>query len=126
MADELDAEHRAEVRALIEGKGRWQLLPDDCALVFQGNSQSKHDRRHAGYWIQLDEVLTSSQMLDWIFQIGRKSWGRGAAVAELIEAFQLTLNPQGTLCSCGASKQLTAEQVRALIKKLAKLGEPLV
>jgi hypothetical protein len=56
------------------------------------------------YFIDLREITTSAQMLDWIFQIAGKTWGTPAVVGGLVQAFEDLLNPQGALCSFGMER----------------------
>lgn len=55
-----------------------------------------------GYYVDLEEISNSAQMLDWIFQISGKQ-NRKDNVVDLIEAFDAIFQPQKTLCPGGES-----------------------
>lgn len=50
------------------------------------------------YAIELNRCLTAAQVLDWVMQIGGKSW-RDEALSDFIDAIRDTVHPQGGLCS---------------------------
>ena len=39
------------------------------------------------YQISVDEITTSAEMLDWLFQVEEKTWATSADVGDLISAF---------------------------------------
>lgn len=53
-----------------------------------------------GYPIPLGSCGTSAEVLDWIFHIRGKTWGR-ESLLELLDLMDETLDPQATLCSDG-------------------------
>jgi hypothetical protein len=56
------------------------------------------------YGVDLETIDSSSQMLDWIFQlVGAKTWMTIEDGADLIAAFRSIFNPQANLCSWGRS-----------------------
>jgi len=104
MTDEIRALSVSEIReserlrlekCLAEGWGPWKYDPKDHTL--------EHQR--TGYWIALSDVTTSAHMLDWIFQLHGKTWGReDQTVLHLLDAFNDLFHPQATLCSWGKEK----------------------
>jgi len=78
--------------------GKWKFDAERLALVF-GNGE---------YEVDLENMNSSAQMLDWIFQISNKSWATRKDVGDLVQALQDLLSPQGNLCSMGAEKHLDA------------------
>ena len=91
--------------------GYWELDTTELTLTFD---PSDHGRE---YWIRLDTINTSAQMLDWIFQLSGKTWMTPKDRADLLDAFEDILDPQATLCSGGESKTLNAKEY--LRKKFA-------
>src|SRR5215831_4907397 len=55
------------------------------------------------YYVDLEQCLTSAQMLDIIMQICRKTWADEACLAGLVRALSELLSPQATLCGSGMS-----------------------
>jgi hypothetical protein len=55
-----------------------------------------------GYWVDLETLSTSASLLDWIFQVFRKTWCTPKCLSGLIEALEELLSPQQTLCCFGA------------------------
>ena len=53
-------------------------------------------------------------MLDYIFQVYRKGWGKAETLG-LIEALQQIFQPQGSLCSMGADRKI--EDVTSFLLK---------
>jgi hypothetical protein len=63
----------------------------------------RHDER--GYEVDLEDCARSSAaMMDWIFQVARKSWATDKCVASLIHALNDLLQPQRYLCSRGKER----------------------
>lgn len=54
-----------------------------------------------GYWIPLNQITTSAQLLDWIFQISRKSSADAVMVRDLLTALEDLFHPQASMCSSG-------------------------
>ena len=57
-----------------------------------------------GYYVDLEDCTTSAHLLDWIFQVARKSWADDRAIAGLVRALDDVLHPQAHLCSSGVSR----------------------
>ena len=89
---------------LLRGQwGEWKLNRKDLTL----ESSLNH------YCIDLHEISNSANMLDWIFQIFDKDWGK-KSIYDLIDAFGSLFNPQANLCPCGKSKTINP---RVIIEK---------
>ena len=69
------------------------------------------------YEVDLEQCLTSAQVLDRIMQISQKTWADDATIAGLIRALDDVLNPQANLCSFGKPKTLTRARVRELARQ---------
>lgn len=54
-----------------------------------------------GYEVYLDRCTTSAQVLDWIMQIGKKTWATKEIIADLVLKLDEILDIQGNLCSMG-------------------------
>ena len=55
--------------------------------------------------IDVEEMTTSAQTLDWIFHPEpARSGSRGESVGDLVELLRQTVDPQATLCSCGRER----------------------
>ncbi len=57
-----------------------------------------------GYEVDLDRCTTSAEVLDWICQVAKKSWGSPEVVGELVQALDDILHPQETLCTDGRER----------------------
>jgi hypothetical protein len=71
--------------------GKWRWAQRRNVLVFEDN----------GYEVDLDTAITPAGMLDWIFQVYRKSWLTPQDVFDLLQALDDTVEPQKNLCSLG-------------------------
>ena len=109
LRNRVTASRRAHVRALLDGVRAWKLDPRRYTLTHRA-----HD-----YPVQIDQITTSAQMLDLIFQIHTKAWDTERHYeVELLEDLQLIFVPQGSLCSFGASKELSPAMIRARVDHL--------
>lgn len=98
----------------------WVLDPDTYVLRIEGVRRSVFDSPGDGYEVDLEECLTSAQVLDWIMQVAQKTWATDSIVAALIRGLDEVLNPQAFLCSFGRSQTLTKAKVRGLVKHAAR------
>lgn len=57
--------------------------------------------RAANYWIPIDDLKTSAQVLDWIAQVKQKSWAGDSCLAGLVRALDDCLNLQANFCGSG-------------------------
>lgn len=57
------------------------------------------------YELDLEKMATSAEVLDTIFQVSNKLWCSPKDAGDLLDALRDTINPQGTLCSCGRNKK---------------------
>lgn len=60
--------------------GPWTIDPRDACLVYQ--------RAGVQYFVAIDEMTDSAQILDWIFQVSEKSWASRGDVGHLVEAIE--------------------------------------
>jgi hypothetical protein len=79
--------------------GKWELDAKRLVLVFDGH-----------YEIDLEMIISSAGMLDWIYQINGKTWAERKDIGDLVQAFEDLFHPQGTLCSMGIDKKLNASE----------------
>jgi hypothetical protein len=56
------------------------------------------------YEVDLEQCLTSAELLDWIFQFARKRWVTRESVGDLVTILKLLLHPQANLCSYGKER----------------------
>jgi hypothetical protein len=68
------------------------------------------------YEVDLEECLTSAQVLDRIMQVAQKSWADDATIAGLARALADVLRPQGNLCPFGSSKRISRAKARELAR----------
>jgi hypothetical protein len=105
------AELRAEPEPLPpkhgETWGPWRLDATALTLTYEGEEGS--------YELDLEDLTTSAMMLDWIFQVQKKAWCSAEDIKYLLEALDVLIDPQATLCSWGEEKTLNAT---AHLKKL--------
>ncbi|MDH7973576.1 hypothetical protein QH494_15400 [Sphingomonas sp. AR_OL41] len=62
------------------GWGPWTIDLRDARLVYQ--------RGEMEYFVPVDEMTDSAQILDWIFQVNEKSWASRDDVGHLVEAIE--------------------------------------
>lgn len=67
------------------------------------------------YAIPLGEIRNSSIMLDWIFQLNRKTWTTPLIMKKLLDALQYFLDPQANYCPW--EEDLRVENPRELIER---------
>lgn len=106
LCEKADRERRAQARS--KRWGSWRLVP--------GNLTLENDNT---YYVDLEDMRTSAEILDWIFQVRDKPWATPEVMADLLRALRDILDPQATLCSFGSSK--TADPV-ALVKAFVEAG----
>jgi hypothetical protein len=66
--------------------GKWRLQPGNRTLVLDDPTPQ--------YQIDLDRITNGAHLLDWIFQIQKKSWSNSKMVGDLVAAFQDLFDPQ--------------------------------
>jgi len=54
-----------------------------------------------GYEVDFEQMRTSAECLDWVFQIYAKTWADPKTISELLAAIRFYINPQSNLCSYG-------------------------
>jgi hypothetical protein len=74
--------------------GSWQLDAERLALV---HTPDRHE-------IDLEEISTSAQMLDWVFEVQR--WALPQVLADLLTALGAIFQPQANLCTGGADARI--------------------
>jgi hypothetical protein len=76
------------------------------------------------YEIDIERIQSSPGMLDWIIQIGQKSWASDKDVADLVQAFDDIFDPQQYLCSFHSDKRIEnpTEFLNGLIASPSKLN----
>jgi hypothetical protein len=65
------------------------------------------------YEVDLEQIPDSAKMLDWIFQIGTKTWGKDA-LHDLIMALFDILHPQQNYCSFGRNLKPDVQELLKL------------
>lgn len=77
-----------------------------------------------GYYVDIEEISDSSNMLDWIFQILNKNTGKENIIG-LLEAFDAIFKPQKNLCPDGQPEIIenVPQFLAARITTDAKLSE---
>lgn len=106
LREKVDRERREQARS--KRWGSWRLVPENLTL--------EHDNT---YYIDLEDMTNSAEMLDWIFQVRDKPWATAEVMSDLLRAFYDILDPQANLSSFGAEK--TADSV-ALVKAFVEAG----
>lgn len=84
--------------------GSWKYHPNNFTLECR-------DERGFIYEVDLERCRTSAEMLDWIFQVNKKTWATAEIVKNLLDAFECLLSPQATLCSFGVSTSMNPREV---------------
>lgn len=71
-----------------------------------------------GYYCDLDRCTSSTEVLDWIMQVGGKTWCDDSTLAGLVRAINDLLAPQQYLCGFGL--ELGPIDVKAVLRRTAK------
>ena len=96
--------------------GPWKLNKRILTLTFS-------KRRHPAnlgppyYEIDLERILDSASMLDWIMQITGKTWADDFTIASLVRALNEIFQPQHYLCSFGILGNGTAHYPKNYLKE---------
>jgi hypothetical protein len=81
--------------------GSWKLDPERRVL--------EHiDGR--GYEIDLEQMTSSAEVLDWYHQIAVKEWVSNEDLGQLVRAIHELLSPQANLCGGGIDKKFNATE----------------
>lgn len=88
------------------GSRSWELDTDVLVL---------RCRDGYGYEVDLERCLTPAAALDWVMQVASKAWASDAVLADLVRALRAVINPQSNLCPGGTARELTLEDVAALV-----------
>jgi hypothetical protein len=105
--------HEYKPPRLFHGRawGRWVLDTERMTLVFDawreergnGSGRTEGVPLYVGYFgeyeIDLETIRHSAGMLDWVFQISKKSWATRAVTKDLLNALDSIFHPQANLCS---------------------------
>jgi len=86
--------------------GAWEYRPRTLELVFMDP--------YDVYAVDLERMTDSAEMLDWIFQIRKKTWATPQVVSDFLEALRDLLNPQRNYCPGGTGH---AVDVRTLLRE---------
>ncbi len=81
--------------------GNWVFDTTNLTLIHENEN----------YEIDLEVINSSSEMLDWIFQIRNKEWGTPQAIYDLLLAFEEILEPQLNYCSFGNDKNASGSEL---------------
>jgi len=92
--------------------GQWTFDSERLCLVFRASPESRggigsvtsYIAYLGHYEIDLERIHDSAALLDWIFQVGSKTWASARVTKDLLNAFDSILDPQANLCSgaCGS------------------------
>jgi hypothetical protein len=77
------------------------------------------------YEVDLESINQSSALLDWIFQIGGKTWATARVTKDLLNALDDILHPQRYLCSGGlggSATQIIKNPAAFLRRRIATIG----
>ena len=91
----VEAERRHHEKVETPIWGEWVLNKETMALVHAPTD----------YYVDLEEITSSAQILDWIFQIRLKQWATPKVITDLLEAFKTILDPQSNYCSMGKDRR---------------------
>ena len=88
--------------------GKWTLDAGNLVLDYDTGR----------YEVNLEECLTSAQVLNWVFQVNGKNWAHEdtGCLPGLVNAIDDILHPQAALCSSGSGKRLARADVRKRVE----------
>ena len=84
---------------LMRRKSTWGDWSYDATLNVLRITKRFHE-----YEIDLDEMRSSAQCLNWIFQVASKRWMSPQDRSDLLEAIRDKVHPQARLCSMGVER----------------------
>jgi hypothetical protein len=84
--------------------GCWKYHPENLTLECR-------DERGFIYEVDLERCSTSAEVLDWIFQVSKKTWATADIVKDLLTAFDDLLSPQARLCSFGRGGRIDPREI---------------
>jgi hypothetical protein len=70
--------------------------------VYRANRTLEHADGH--YWVDMDRMGTSAEILDWLAQVSKKRWCTRATAGWLLQAIDEIIDVQGTRCSFGIER----------------------
>jgi hypothetical protein len=73
-----------------------------------------HNGRNV-YYIDLEECITSAQLLDRIMQIAGKRWANPALLGLIVKVLNEALSPQAFLCSFGCDATIEQNKVKSIV-----------
>ena len=118
--------------------GTWTLDVERLCLVYDGNPVHRGDGsgithgvpRYVAfigkYEVDLESISQSSGLLDWIFQVGGKTWATARVTKDLVNAVDDVLHPQRYLCSgglSGSASQTISNPTAFLRARIASVGK---
>ena len=110
--------------------GGWYFGKKHLTLDLLDTPEGSYSHKDPFYQIDLEQINSSSKMLDWIFQVnGKVSKMYGLSVCQdLINAFEEIFRPQKNCCSMGINKKFNgskiAKEYRSLLmNQKLELGE---
>ena len=110
--------------------GGWYFGKKHLTLDLLDTPEGSYSHKDPFYQIDLEQINSSSKMLDWIFQVnGKVSKMYGLSVCQdLINAFEEIFRPQKNCCSMGINKKFDgskiAKEYRSLLmNQKLELGE---
>jgi hypothetical protein len=68
------------------------------------------------YYIDLEQCLTSSQVLDWIAQLEGKAWVSVSLLGLIAKVLCIALDPQANLCSFGHNIEIKQSKIKGLVE----------
>jgi hypothetical protein len=117
--------------------GDWTLDTERLCLVYDGkpvhrgegsgvtNGVGAYIAFLGKYEIDLERINQSSALLDWIFQVGRKTWATARVTKDLLNALDDVFHPQRNLCSgglSGSASRVIANPSAFLKRRIATVG----
>ena len=110
--------------------GGWYFGKKHLTLDLLDTPEGSYSHKDPFYQIDLEQINSSSKMLDWIFQVnGKVSKMYGLNVCQdLINAFEEIFRPQKNCCSMGINKKFNGSKIakeyrNLLMNQKLELGE---
>lgn len=97
--------------------GPWVLRADNMTLEVWPDGD-----HYCAYYVDLEECLTSAEVLDHIAQVSQKRWAEcdPRVIAGLVTALDDVLNLQANLCPCGRDTSMTRAEVAEMVQRAVK------
>jgi hypothetical protein len=103
----------ASVTITRPGWGGWELHPVTLTLEYETSTGTF-------FILDLGECCNAAEVLERISQVVAGPWARPETLAGMIHALDDVLHLHVNLCTYGAAKEITRDQIRELVEQMVQ------